>query len=1088
MVFRKIVWVLGLILSPVYLHSQCNTPNPPAGLVCDPSLPNGAPLLCELDCLDGYTGMMPPYDEMASQDDQPSPLCETLNGGQPNNMSWFAFIAGSETIRFRITPFDCSGGQSANGVQAGIYGDCEGIEKIYCESEAQENAFEMGGPGFIPGQVYYFFIDGFEGSQCMYMVDVLEGQQPFPLPSFTFNSDDYQKGETLCTGGSISTIVRGLGEEDVTYAYTVDPPTEQFPGGIHTETGDSLVNWTFSESGTYQVCVSVSNGCDVSSGHCITVETELLNNEVFSEVSICLEDLNNYEGPDVEDPNGDGVMGWQGSTKFFPGINRDTILTSEGCLYTQEINVVLIEPERREDVTLFTCPGSFPIIYEGESYDMPFSDVNVTLDDRSFTGCDSLISLTIQEVLIDAAVSIERCDAGQAVLEVRILDQVPGALDSLYVVWFDSSGLMLSNPQEETYEWTVSDPGEYEIQITGFIDGNECTFIFNSERVDFDALRPPPPIMIDWLTEPCEDRSSVMYNVEELTEPNVTYTWTYPTDVASVNDNNSETIEIEWGNSTGGEVCVSVTNSCGTSLPSCDTITIVPIPVGSINLDMVSCVGDTVSISSDGQDSWLYNWDFADGIVVSSSDPNGSGPHDIVFNQSGLKSIELSITNGDCTSPLIVQELNVTPILNAPVIECTSTDETIIFTWDEVAGAVGYDINIVSGQSPIIDERRVEFTGLTLGEIAEIEVSALSDFDCAHSLIVSESCSANCDDIGFSIITPIDSVCINRSEPIELEFMSSLNDLVVNWEGGVYIDEFGNFFPFTANPGFNQVIAWTERGGCRYSDTIEIFVAELPDWNYEVVYPFCDLTQEAWIIVNPPPSEAPFNYFLNGDLVSEDTMVVNFGTPLLQAINATGCETAEAIGVNGPDMYQFILNLPTTIKTGESIEITSSNDVDEGFTLNNLEVFATVDGTLCETTEITECEFIQWSPSTSQTVCIEVNYNAGCMTRNCFDITVLEVINVFIPNVFSPNQDGNNDRWTINSSISGLILDQLSVFDRWGNLIFNRSNVLLEDTNNQWDGHYNGTLVPSGVYLYVLKYDDEDGDEITETGSLTVIR
>ena len=106
---HSIVLLVLLFLSLGFSsYGQCNMPDPQAGFYCSLDSLDGPPLLCDLDCLNGYTARMPAF-QGSTQPDQPSPLCPGSDtGGQPHNMSWFAFVAGSPTIRLEIRPFNCT--------------------------------------------------------------------------------------------------------------------------------------------------------------------------------------------------------------------------------------------------------------------------------------------------------------------------------------------------------------------------------------------------------------------------------------------------------------------------------------------------------------------------------------------------------------------------------------------------------------------------------------------------------------------------------------------------------------------------------------------------------------------------------------------------------------------------------------------------------------------------------------------------------------------------------------------------------------------------------------------------------------------
>ena len=71
---------------------------------------------------------------------------------------------------------------------------------------------------------------------------------------------------------------------------------------------------------------------------------------------------------------------------------------------------------------------------------------------------------------------------------------------------------------------------------------------------------------------------------------------------------------------------------------------------------------------------------------------------------------------------------------------------------------------------------------------------------------------------------------------------------------------------------------------------------------------------------------------------------------------------------------------------------------------------------------------------------------------------------IYVPNTFTPNGDGNNDRFFV--SYDGPMRDfRMDIFDRWGERIFTA-----EEPTTSWDGSYNGSAVPDGVYVWKLRY------------------
>lgn len=121
-------------------------------------------------------------------------------------------------------------------------------------------------------------------------------------------------------------------------------------------------------------------------------------------------------------------------------------------------------------------------------------------------------------------------------------------------------------------------------------------------------------------------------------------------------------------------------------------------------------------------------------------------------------------------------------------------------------------------------------------------------------------------------------------------------------------------------------------------------------------------------------------------------------------------------------------------------------------------------------------------PSQPTTYCVSAALD-GCTASDCIVVSIdFSCCELFVPNAFSPNSDGVNDDF---SPFSSCFFEQyqLSIFDRWGQLVFKTSNA--EDA---WDGKFKAQPCEPGVYVYVLniRFSPEESRELS--GSLTLVR
>lgn len=112
-----------------------------------------------------------------------------------------------------------------------------------------------------------------------------------------------------------------------------------------------------------------------------------------------------------------------------------------------------------------------------------------------------------------------------------------------------------------------------------------------------------------------------------------------------------------------------------------------------------------------------------------------------------------------------------------------------------------------------------------------------------------------------------------------------------------------------------------------------------------------------------------------------------------------------------------------------------------------------------------------------------VNFSCKPDTLNAvFNLSKCYACTIYIPNAFSPNNDGVNDSFNISSECE-IVLFNLNIFNRWGEKIY-QSN---RDTDF-WDGTYRNSICPDGVYLYYFEYKFKGLTTIYESGAITLIR
>ena len=314
---------------------------------------------CVICDIDGFTGR----NDLAIRGQRVDNFCTTFN----HNMSFIAFIAGTENLSIDVSVDNCVSG-TVLGLEIGIFEsfDCENFKSVSeCDTDVRPNTtvrFSNNVP-LVVGQHYYLMMDGSNGDICDWTFDVVEGSTAVGV---------------LTTSG----VVSGIAET------CPDFPTRFVTMG--TETGAALFRWsidgelsattntaaadlTFPTDGTYEVCVTAGNVCDEAPPSCTTVSVRTVGSLTL-DTFICT-------GNDLR--VADTVLTTAGDFDF-------AITLPNGCDSLISVSLEVVE-QARSSVDVNLCVGEEFFIG-----DTPYATTGIFVDTvLTASACDSIVTLDL---------------------------------------------------------------------------------------------------------------------------------------------------------------------------------------------------------------------------------------------------------------------------------------------------------------------------------------------------------------------------------------------------------------------------------------------------------------------------------------------------------------------------------------------------------------------------------------------------------------------------------------------------------------------------------------------------------------------
>jgi gliding motility-associated-like protein len=194
-------------------------------------------------------------------------------------------------------------------------------------------------------------------------------------------------------------------------------------------------------------------------------------------------------------------------------------------------------------------------------------------------------------------------------------------------------------------------------------------------------------------------------------------------------------------------------------------------------------------------------------------------------------------------------------------------------------------------------------------------------------------------------------------------------------------------------------------------------------------------------------------------------------------VNQIGCTFTDSIQIDVlsglPNVNAFAT--PDTIYFGDTTQLNVS------FSATVANILWQPDTTLSNTTIKNPLAY----PKETHTYYVTVSDSQGCFKTDSVIVVVLktpcEESSVYIPNAFSPNDDGKNDvLYVRGNNITNLYF---AVYDRWGQKVFETTDV-----TKGWDGKFKGARLDPAVFGYYAEGDCPGNKKFFKKGNVTLLR
>lgn len=658
---------------------------------------------------------------------------------------------------------------------------------------------------------------------------------------------------------------------------------------------------------------------------------------------------------------------------------------------------------------------------------------------------------------------------------VAVLGGAAGAMNGLSYAWSTiSGGTPAANNVPQT---SANESGVYQLRVT--IDSTGC-FALDTVTVLADLVAPTASV-------PAVSALNCAVLQRTLTAappaPGLTYLPTWSTadgNIVGPTDNTSIVVD------QGGSYQLWLINPANGCVDS-TRITVVQDtlpPRANIGIPQDLTCRD-MSISLDGRFSSSgpgirYQWTTADGTISA-----GATTLQPTVTAAGTYLLTVINDANNCTAEATtqVQQFDQPPVLSASTPEALTCLQTSVELLASQSGpgedfSINWtttDGNIVSGSNalrPIVDQPGTyELTVINTSTQcqATLPVTVTQDI-IPPTVVLGEDFDLGCEDV------PVNLAAI-ASGPAPFSYAWSTDD-------GVLRSGASGSSPLIQGPGTYVVTVTSQRNGCRDSAGITTTQALLLGFDFEQRNPTCRVPLGRVELADVTGGTSPFLFAVNGQPFTATPFADSLapGRYPLVVQDANGCEVESEVTIPGPPELDLYVDPRAVITLGDAYFInTRTNFADSSLT--------GIVWTPAAPLDCADCLRPTATPTASTTFTVSIVSSDGCTATDSVEIVVDVLRDVYFPTAFSPTGDGINDVFLPFGNTDRIsMIQDFSVFDRWGESVFTNTNFLPNDPANGWDGRLKGQPMNPAVFVYTATVLFTDGRVEVFKGDVVLTR